>query len=119
MPLKGKGEQFALVSVNTATRKPVWTTAVPQAITAPVVACGESVYFVSGSVLYRVHADSGVVCWKHTLPLNTGEVLTEFTFATGELRASGPGVLVRITERTPTPLPEPTPNSMTPPADIN
>lgn len=76
-----------------------WRVPVAKPITAPPVRHGTSVYFVAGNLLYRVGADTGAVYWKLTLPLNADETLTALAFADGELRASGPGLFVRVTDR--------------------
>lgn len=99
-PVKLQTGHFALVAVERwLGQKQVWNLSVPKAITVTPVPHGESVYFVAGNVLYRVNADTGAICWKQTLPLNADEALTELAFAGGEIRASGPGVLVRVAER--------------------
>lgn len=76
-----------------------WSVRTPQEITITPVFQGTSVYFLAGKTLYRVNAETGAICWKNTLPLNPGEVLTELAFVGGELQASGPGVLVRFADR--------------------
>lgn len=96
-PIK-RGEQFALAVIGYSDR-PEWTIPVANAITAPPLLRGSSVYFVAGEVLYRADAKTGAVCWKLTLPLAPTDVLTDLTFADGGLHASGAGVLVRVADR--------------------
>ncbi|MBP3960315.1 PQQ-binding-like beta-propeller repeat protein [Gemmata sp. G18] len=80
-------------------RSQVWRLPVKDAITTAPVIHGDSVYFVSGAVVYRVSAATGAVCWKQTVSLNANESLTDLALVDGELRASGGGVLVRVADR--------------------
>jgi outer membrane protein assembly factor BamB len=103
VPMKAPTGHFALVAFD-AYGEQFWNLPVPKAITIAPVSQGRSVFFVAGVTLYRVSADTGAICWKYTLPLTADDALTELAFADGELRAIGPGLLVRVAER-----PEPPP----------
>ncbi|WP_171469024.1 PQQ-binding-like beta-propeller repeat protein [Frigoriglobus tundricola] len=98
-PVKSAVSHFVLAAFDEHHATPAWQVRVPKAITAAPVLYGSCVYFVAGNVLYRVNADTGAVCWKHTIPLAPSETLTDLAFTRGEIRASGPGVLVRVTDR--------------------
>lgn len=99
-PVRSPAGEFSLAAVDPwGTKTPAWSVRVSREIAAAPVLCGPSVYFVAGNTAYRVNATDGAVCWKLTLPLKPGESLTDLVFADGELRASGPGVLVRVSER--------------------
>jgi len=100
------GGHFALAAIDSWNPTPAWRVRVPKAITVAPVLHESSVYFLAGNVLYRINAGTGVVCWKHTIPLTPNEALTDLAFVRGELRASGPGVFVRVVER-PEPGPAP------------
>jgi outer membrane protein assembly factor BamB len=99
VPVKTAAGQFALTAVERNARGLPWTFPVAKAITVAPVLRGRSVYFVAGNVLYRVNAATGAICWKYTLPLKADDVLDELAFAGSELRASGPGLLVRVADR--------------------
>jgi hypothetical protein len=86
-----------------------WSVRVQREITVAPVIRDQSVYFVARNVIYRVNASTGAICWKHTLALAADEALTELAFVGNELRASGPGVFVRVAERTEPPAPAPKP----------
>jgi outer membrane protein assembly factor BamB len=108
-PVKTTAGQFLLSAVGRHPSGQAWSVPVPKAITIAPVLRGTSVYFLAGQVLYRVNATTGAICWKYTLPLKPDDALTELALVGGELRASGPGLLVRIAER-PEPQPDPPPS---------
>ena len=99
-PIKSAAGHFELLAIDSGNATPAWQVRVPKAITVTPVLHGSSVYFVAGNTLYRVNAGTGAVCWKHTIPLAPSELLTDLAFVRGEIRASGPGVFVRVAERT-------------------
>jgi len=99
LPIKTQEGANLLCGYNDIERFNKWSVPASQEITVAPVFQGTSVYFLGGKTLYRVNAETGAICWKNTLPLNPGEVLTELAFVGGELQASGPGVLVRIADR--------------------
>jgi outer membrane protein assembly factor BamB len=103
VPVKTSAGHFALAAFNQF-GNPLWNLPVPKAITIAPVSQGQSVFFISGTALYRVNAATGAICWKNTLPVNPHDALTELAFVGGEIRASGPGLVVRVAER-----PEPQP----------
>jgi outer membrane protein assembly factor BamB len=101
-PLQFQGT-FLLSAHDFQNSNSPWSVLAPREIRVAPVVRGQSVYFVAGNALYRVNATTGAICWKHTLALNPGDTLTDLTFNGGELHASGPGVLVRVTERAESP----------------
>lgn len=102
-PFKAQAGHFALASINlnASGHQPplLWIARTPGEVTVAPIARRQSVYFVAGNAVYRLNAADGAVCWKQTVSLKPGEALNELTFTDGELRASGPGVLVRVAER--------------------
>ncbi len=84
---------------NLEHRSQIWQLPVKDAVTTAPVIHKDSVYFVSGKVVYRASAATGAVCWKQTVSLNANESLTDLVLVDGELRASGGGVLVRVADR--------------------
>lgn len=104
-PCKSREDKLFLVAAergkygDSRENRSKWILHVEKAITTQPLLRGASVYFVAGDVLYRASAETGTVCWKLTLPLAATDTLTDLTFADGELRASGPGVLVRVSDR--------------------
>jgi hypothetical protein len=110
IPARSKAGEYSLSAFeSTGVPHPAlkWELPLKQPITTRPVLRGTSVYFVAGGVLHRVNAATGAVCWKQTLALRPGEELTELVFVGDELRASGPGVLVRVADRGEPPAPKP------------
>lgn len=113
VPLQNTDGQNALAhyKVRAGGSTVEWWARVPNEITTLPMVRGQSVYFltcsaVGSATVYRVNAVDGAICWKHTLAMNVGETLTDLAFVGNELRASGPGVLVRVAERAAPPVPQ-------------